>query len=107
MALPRCGINICAVHAMLRAVPVLGQFRVDLSNIVLEGLDLSEAESGLALGPDGAFLLTVDQLKATVNAHFTYQRTSFPQVHADCTVHVLHHHAPAPLTLPTMHDGVT
>ena len=61
-------------------VPVLGQFRVDLSDILLEGLDLSEARSGLALGPDGAFLLTVDQLKATVNTRFTYQRTSFPQV---------------------------
>ena len=62
------------------AVPVLGQFRVDLSGITLEGLDLAEAKSGLALGPDGAFLLSVDQLKANVNARFTYQRTSFPQV---------------------------
>jgi hypothetical protein len=65
---------------LLRAVPVLGQFRVDLSGITLEGLDLSKAKSGLALGADGAFLLSVDQLKANVNARFTYQRTTFPQV---------------------------
>ena len=61
------------------AVPVLGTFRVDLANIMLEGLDLSDASTGLALGSDGAFLLSVQGLRANVNAHFTYQRTSFPQ----------------------------
>lgn len=34
---------------------------------------------GLALGPDGAFLLTVDNLRTNVNANFAYQRMQFPQ----------------------------
>lgn len=66
----------CCAHA----VPVLGTFRVDLSDITLEGLDLSNTDTGLALGPDGAFLLAVRNLQANVNARFAYQRTSFPQV---------------------------
>ncbi len=34
---------------------------------------------GLSLGPDGAFLLTVDNLRTNVNAKFAYQRMAFPQ----------------------------
>ena len=66
-------------HAAARAVPVLGQFRVDLADITLEGLDLADASTGLALGGDGAFLLSVQGLRASVTTRFTYQRTSFPQ----------------------------
>ncbi|CAL8464093.1 g3628 [Coccomyxa elongata] len=60
-------------------VPVLGKFRVNLDDIQLDGLDLSDANTGLALGPDGAFLLTVDNLRTNVNANFAYQRMQFPQ----------------------------
>ncbi len=63
----------------MHAVPVLGQFRVDLADITLEGLDLADTSTGLALGDDGAFLLSVQGLRAGVTTRFTYQRTSFPQ----------------------------
>lgn len=58
---------------------MLGTFRVDVTDIQLEGLDISDANTGLALGTDGAFLLTVDNLRTNVNANFNYQRTTFPQ----------------------------
>jgi hypothetical protein len=53
---------------------------VDVSDIQLEGLDLSDVNTGLALGKDGAFILTIDNLRTNVNANFNYQRTTFPQI---------------------------
>ena len=45
------------------AVPVLGTFHVTLTDIYLEGLDVEEAKTGLVLGPDGAFVLLVENLQ--------------------------------------------
>ncbi len=45
------------------AVPVLGTFHVTLTDIYLEGLDVEEARTGLALGSDGAFTLHVEDLQ--------------------------------------------
>ena len=47
----------------LHAVPVLGAFHVTLTDIYLEGLDVEEAKTGLVLGPDGAFILLVEDLQ--------------------------------------------
>ena len=44
-------------------MPVLGTFHVTLTDIYLEGLDVEEARTGLALGPDGAFTLHVEDLQ--------------------------------------------
>ena len=44
-------------------MPVLGTFHVTLTGIYLEGLDVEEARTGLALGPDGAFTLHVEDLQ--------------------------------------------
>ena len=50
---------LCPIYA----VPVLGTFHVTLTDIYLEGLDVEEAKTGLALGPDGAFILLVENLQ--------------------------------------------
>lgn len=47
------------------AVPVLGTFHVTLTDIYLEGLDVEETKTGLALGPDGAFILLVENLQVS------------------------------------------
>ena len=51
------------VYSSPGAVPVLGTFHVTLTDIYLEGLDVEEARTGLALGADGAFTLHVEDLQ--------------------------------------------
>lgn len=46
-----------------QTVPVLGTFHVTLTDIYLEGLDVEEAKTGLVLGPDGIFVLLVENLQ--------------------------------------------
>ena len=47
----------------MTAVPVLGTFHVTLTDIYLEGLNVEAAKTGLVLGPDGAFILLVEDLR--------------------------------------------
>lgn len=130
----------------VHAVPVLGQFQVNLDDIQLEDLDLSEANTGapvlrllssstfspawqflpssnchilkmhaskgdmavlpgLALGADGAFLLTVDNLRTNVNAKFAYQRMAFPQFGGNGRVEVTAVGGHARLEIRVANDG--
>ena len=59
----------------LHAVPVLGAFHVTLTDIYLEGLDVEEAKTGLVLGPDGAFILLVEDLQVP-HLHHPYRHST-------------------------------
>ena len=126
----------------MHAVPVLGQFQVNLDDIQLEDLDLSEANTGapvlcllssstfsqffpssnchlkmhasicdmavlpgLALSANGAFLLTVDNLRTNVNAKFAYQRMAFPQFGGNGRVQVTAVGGHARLEIRVANDG--
>ncbi|CAL5226835.1 g9699 [Coccomyxa viridis] len=86
-------------------VPVLGTFHVTLTDIYLEGLDVEEAKTGLVLGPDGAFILLVEDLQANVKARFQYQRTSFPQISGDGSAYVESVGGHAKLGIRVANDG--
>lgn len=65
-------------------VPVLGDFKLKLENVRLEGLELDKASTGISLGEDGTLVLVIRGLDAVVNGHLQWRRKSFPFISGGC-----------------------
>jgi hypothetical protein len=67
---------------------VLGDFKIKLEQVKLDGLKVDKASTGVSLGDDGTFVLLVSGLSAVVEGHVKWRRTEFPFISGGCQVKV-------------------
>ena len=69
-------------------IPVIGTVNLDLSNIVLQSLDIASSTTGVSPNTEGGVTFFVNGLQTYVTCHFHYYKNSFPKVsgHGDADV---------------------
>ncbi len=61
-------------------IPVIGTVNLELSNIMLQSLDIASSSTGVAPNTEGGMTFIVNGLKTYVTCHFHYYKDSFPKV---------------------------
>ncbi|KAK9795589.1 hypothetical protein WJX73_000211 [Symbiochloris irregularis] len=86
-------------------VPVVGTFDIFVEDTHLQSLELSEEATGLSLGADSTFIVTLNQMQAGVDAHFRFRRTAFPFIKGGGALHIDLHDGRVTIVVKVVNDG--